>query len=182
MNDTRTSLDSSRMQALVAFTAASFQTDYPSPFGASIYDSQTGELVAQAYDTVLRECDPTNHAEMNAIRLASRKLGRLSLKGCVLYSTCEPCPMCMSACIWAELDAVNFGASTMEDANAYWPQRSDMRPQELLARVQFQSKCVLHEHIERPLCQALFKQCDQVRRQRNLGLPPHRNVIVGERT
>ncbi|QDU89522.1 Guanine deaminase [Pirellulimonas nuda] len=163
-----------RMAALLKFTSTSLATDYPSPFGASIYDLQSGEFVAQAYDTVIERCDPTDHAEMNAVRLATRKLRRLSLAGHILYSTCEPCPMCMSACIWAELDVVVFGASTLEDANRYWPQASDLTPEELAGRMRRSPKCVVVPHVERSGCQALFARCDQARRDRRLELPPHR--------
>ncbi len=163
-----------RMKALVDFTASSFKTEFPSPFGSAIYDERSGVLVAQAYDTVLKMCDPTNHAEINAIRDAARELQSLSLRGCTLYSTCEPCPMCMSACIWAEVDTVVFGASTMEDANLYWPQASDMSPQELIARVRLEPTCRLIPHLGRSLCQNLFTRCDEVRKERGLQLPPHR--------
>ena len=167
-------LHAKRMQELIEFTSESFKSEHPSPFGSSIYDAQSGELVAQAYDTVMRECDPTNHAEVNAIRKATRKLKRLSLRGCILYSTCEPCPMCMSACIWAEIDTVVYGASTMEDANQYWPQTSDITPRELADRMLIKPHCILIPNVERLLCQDLFKQCDETRKQRSLGLPPHR--------
>lgn len=163
-----------RLQTLVEFTASSLATDFPSPFGCAIYDEQTSTLVAQAYDTVLEMCDPTNHAEMNAIREATRKLQTLSLRGCTLYSTCEPCPMCMSACIWSEVDAIVYGASTLEDANRYWPQASDISPMELVAHMRVEPKCGLIPHVERARCQELFARCDEVRRQRGLQLPPHR--------
>lgn len=164
-----------RMKRLVRYTAASLKTQFPSPFGSAIYDLQTGLLVSQAYDTVMRNGDPTNHAEVNAIRKATKKLQRLSLSGHILYSTCEPCPMCMSACIWAEVDAVVFGASTMEDANAYWPQASDISPQELLSHLRREPKCILVPHVERARCQELFQKCDEVRKMQRLELPPHRN-------
>ncbi len=163
-----------RMKALVAYTAASFATDHPSPFGAAVYDAQTGGLIAQAYDSVIAKCDPTNHGEVNAVRLATQKLARLSLRGCVLYSTCEPCPMCMSACIWAELETVVYGASTLEDADPYWPQPSDVTPQELAARMRVEPRCEVIAHVERELCRDLFQQCDDVRQERGLGLPPNR--------
>ena len=153
-----------RMKSLVEYTSSSLKTKFPSPFGSAIYELKTGLLVSQAYDTVMREWDPTNHAEVNAIRKATRKLERLSLSGFILYSTCEPCPMCMSACIWAELDAVVFGASTMEDANLYWPQASDISPQELVAHMRREPKCIIIPHVERARCQELFKQCDEVRK------------------
>ena len=162
-----------RMKLLVKFTETSFE-HHPSPFGSSVWETASGQLIAQAYDTVLNDCDPTSHGEINAIRLATRKLQRLSLRGCVLYSTCEPCPMCMSACIWAEVDAVVFGASTMEDANPYWPQSSDMAPQELVARMRLQDQCTIIPHVERRLCQALFLKCEKLRRQPHMSLPPNR--------
>jgi tRNA(Arg) A34 adenosine deaminase TadA len=163
-----------RLKELVQFTATSLETGFPSPFGSAIYDERTGALVASAYDTVMQQCDPTNHAEINAIRAATRKLQRLSLRGCTLYSTCEPCPMCMSACIWAEIDTVVFGASTMQDADRYWPQASDLSPQELVSRMRIEPRCRVICHVERPLCQELFVRCDEVRKQRGLTLPPNR--------
>jgi tRNA(Arg) A34 adenosine deaminase TadA len=73
-----------RLKELVQFTASSLETAFPSPFGCAIYDERAGALVAQAYDTVMEMCDPTSHAETNAIREAARKLQRLSLPGCTL--------------------------------------------------------------------------------------------------
>ena len=163
-----------RMRMLIEYTSSSLKTKFPSPFGSAIYDLQTGRLLFQAYDTVIQKSDPTNHAEINAIRKATQKLQRLSLSGCILYSTCEPCPMCMSACIWAELDAVVFGASTMEDANSYWPQASDISPQELVSHMRLEPKCVIVPQVERALCQELFKKCDEARKIQLLELPPHR--------
>jgi tRNA(Arg) A34 adenosine deaminase TadA len=163
-----------RMKELVRFTGTSLETGFPSPFGCAIYDEREGALLASAYDTVIQMCDPTNHAEMNAIREATRTVQRLSLRGCTLYSTCEPCPMCMSACIWAEVDLVVYGASTLEDADRYWPQASDLSPAELASRMRIEPKCRLMPHVERSLCQELFVRCDAVRRQRGLALPPHR--------
>lgn len=164
------------MRALVAFTSKSLDTPFPSPFGSAVYDAASGLLLAQACDTVMRDCDPTCHAEVNAIRVASRKLNRLSLRGCVLYSTCEPCPMCMSASIWAELDGVVFGASTMEDADRYWPQGSDLAPEELISRARFEPRSFLLRHIEREACRELFRQCDAVRQANGMDLPPRRTA------
>ena len=163
-----------RMKRLVEYTSTSLETEFPSPFGAAIYNIQDENLLSQAYDTVMEKCDPTNHGEINAIRKATQKLQSLSLKDCILYSTCEPCPMCMSACIWAELSAVVFGASTMEDANIYWPQASDLTPAELISHMCREPKCILIPNVERKLCQELFRKCDETRRNQHLELPPHR--------
>ncbi|MBI4970489.1 MAG: nucleoside deaminase [Candidatus Omnitrophica bacterium] len=77
------------------------------PFGAAIVKS--GRLIAVAHNTVLKNQDATAHAEINAIRIASRKLKSFSLKGCVIYSTTEPCPMCFAAIHWARIDRIIFG-------------------------------------------------------------------------
>lgn len=163
-----------RMKDLVRFTASSLDTDFPSPFGSAVYNERNFALVAEAYDTVLERGDPTDHAEINAIRESAKKLRRLSLQGCTLYSTCEPCPMCMSACIWAEVDTVVYGASTLEDAERYWPQALDLSPDELVARMRREPRTRVISAVERALCQELFTRCDDARRRRGLPLPPHR--------
>lgn len=83
------------------------------PFGAAIIDTD-GKLYV-ASNTVLGSKDPTAHAEVNAIRKACKAKGTHDLTGCVLYTTCFPCPMCLSACIWANIKEIHYG-STPEDA------------------------------------------------------------------
>ncbi len=78
-----------------------------SPFGSCIVKG--GRVVALAHNTVLARHDATDHAEMNAIRLACRKLRSHELRGCVVYSTTEPCPMCFAAIHWAKIDAIVYG-------------------------------------------------------------------------
>ncbi len=78
-----------------------------SPFGSCIVKG--GKVIALAHNTVLERKDSTNHAEMNAIRLACKKLGSHELRGCVVYSTTEPCPMCFSAIHWAKAKRIVFG-------------------------------------------------------------------------
>jgi tRNA(Arg) A34 adenosine deaminase TadA len=87
-----------------------------SPFGAVIV--RGGAIVAEAHNTVLRDVDPTAHAEVNGIRAAASALGSIDLHGGTLYSTCEPCPMCMAAIHWAKLDRVVFGASIADATSA----------------------------------------------------------------
>lgn len=86
-----------------------------SPFGASIV--KNGILVSARHNTVRCDRDPTAHAEVNAIRSASKALGTFDLSGCILYSTCEPCPMCLAATHWSRVDRLVFGAS-IEDARS----------------------------------------------------------------
>ncbi len=85
------------------------------PFGCAIV--KDGEVVAEAHNTVWLTCDPTAHAEVNAIRLAAKNLNTIDLSGCTLYTTCEPCPMCLTAIHWAKVDVLYFGA-TIADAEA----------------------------------------------------------------
>jgi tRNA(Arg) A34 adenosine deaminase TadA len=85
------------------------------PFGAVI--ARDGEIIAEGWNRVVEENDPTAHAEMIALREACQKSGTYNLEGCTLYASCEPCPMCLAAAYWAHLDAVYY-ASTKEDATA----------------------------------------------------------------
>ena len=80
-----------------------------SPFGACVV--KNGEVVAVAHNTVLEKHDSTNHAEINAIRLACKKLKTHDLSGCAIYSTTEPCPMCFSAIHWAGIGAIIYGTN-----------------------------------------------------------------------
>jgi guanine deaminase len=85
------------------------------PFGAVI--AREGEIIAEGWNQVTSGNDPTAHAEVAAIRAAAAKLGRFSLAGCDLFSSCEPCPMCLAAAYWARVDRVVFAAS-QDDAAA----------------------------------------------------------------
>jgi len=84
------------------------------PFGAVIV--KDGEIISKAHNEVLKTNDPTAHAEMVAIRRASKKLGRFNLSDCDIYSTCEPCPMCFSAIHWAKIKKLYFICSKEEAA------------------------------------------------------------------
>ena len=86
------------------------------PFGAIVV--RNNEIIARAQNRVTQNNDPTAHAEICAIRAACQNLNTFRLSGCVLYSSCEPCPMCLAACYWARLDAVYFGATQTDAARA----------------------------------------------------------------
>lgn len=77
------------------------------PFGAVI--AKNGEIVATGVNRVTDEHDPTAHAEVSAIRAACRKLNTFDLSGCEIYTSCEPCPMCLGAIYWAHLDRMYYG-------------------------------------------------------------------------
>lgn len=83
------------------------------PFGAVIV--KDGEIIATGVNRVTASCDPTAHAEVSAIREAAKKLGTFNLSGCEIYTSCEPCPMCLGAIYWARLDKMYY-ANTKTDA------------------------------------------------------------------
>ena len=85
------------------------------PFGAVIV--KDGEIIARGVNRVTVNNDPTAHAEVNAIREAAKKLGTFDLSGCEIYSSCEPCPMCLGAIYWARLEKLYF-ANTKQDAKS----------------------------------------------------------------
>jgi tRNA(Arg) A34 adenosine deaminase TadA len=100
------------------------------PFGAVIV--RGGELICAAHNSVWTDTDPTAHAEVNAIRQAARILGAIVLHGCEMYTTCEPCPMCLSAIHWAKLDRVVYGADIADAAAAGFSELT-MPPRDLVA-------------------------------------------------
>jgi guanine deaminase len=83
------------------------------PFGALIV--KNGRIIGRGVNTVISENDPTAHAEVNAIRDACKNLNNYQLHDCIIYSSCEPCPMCLGAIYWARPSKVYFGAGK-EDA------------------------------------------------------------------
>ena len=83
------------------------------PFGAVIV--RNGEVIATGTNRVTESCDPTAHAEVSAIRAACAALGDFKLTGCTVYSSCEPCPMCLSALYWAGVERIFYG-NTKQDA------------------------------------------------------------------
>lgn len=87
-----------------------------SPFGCAI--ARGDELIAVAHNTVVATTDVTAHAEVNALRLGCKTTQQIHLDGCVVATTCEPCPMCMAALHWARVETVYFGASIADADSA----------------------------------------------------------------
>lgn len=85
------------------------------PFGAVII--QNNKVISKAHNEVIKNNDPTAHAEILAIRKASKKLKRFDLSDCEIYSTCEPCPMCFAAIHWAKIRSLYYGCSKEDAAN-----------------------------------------------------------------
>ena len=85
------------------------------PFGAVIV--KDGEIIAGSANSVTIDNDPTAHAEVNAIRKACKRLGTFDLSGCVVYTSCEPCPMCLGAIYWAHINTIYYGNSKKDAAD-----------------------------------------------------------------
>ena len=85
------------------------------PFGAVI--ARNGEIIATGVNRVTANNDPTAHAEVSAIRAASAKLETFDLSGCQIYTSCEPCPMCLGAIYWAHLDKIYYANNKTDAAN-----------------------------------------------------------------
>jgi tRNA(Arg) A34 adenosine deaminase TadA len=104
------------LRRAIALATQNVVTGKGGPFGAVI--ARGGKIVGEGANSVTSTNDPTAHGEVNAIRAAAKALGTFTLAGCDLYTSCEPCPMCLAAAYWARLDAVYFGASAADAARA----------------------------------------------------------------
>ena len=114
------------MREAVAAAAEGVSRGDGGPFGAVVV--REGRVVARAWNRVIRDQDPTAHAEVNAIREACRVLERFHLEDCELYTSCEPCPMCLGAIAWSRIPRVIFGASRHAAAAAPLDGRRPPRP------------------------------------------------------
>lgn len=103
------------MQHAIQLSAERMRANLGGPFGAVIV--KNGNVIAEGFNQVTSTNDPTAHAEVVAIRKACETLGSFSLQGCEIYTSCEPCPMCLASIYWARLDAIYF-ANSREDAAA----------------------------------------------------------------
>lgn len=103
------------MQTAIKLASHSHNNPDCGPFGAVIVQNNT--IISRGYNQVPKNNDPTAHAEIVAIRNACKQLNNFSLSGCEIYTSCEPCPMCLAAIYWARLDKIYY-AATREDAKA----------------------------------------------------------------
>src|SRR5580658_9353067 len=104
------------MQLAIELAAQHMRARDGGPFGAVI--TRGADILARGWNKVTSTNDPTAHAEMTAIRAAAAAAGSFQLRGCVLYTSCEPCPMCLGAAYWARLDRIVFAASRADAAAA----------------------------------------------------------------
>ena len=102
------------MNAAIELSDDNFEKNYGGPFGACIV--KDGKIIGRGINKVIKENDPTAHAEIEAIRKACKTINSYDLSGCELYTSCYPCPMCLSAIIWSNIKKVYY-ANTKEDAS-----------------------------------------------------------------
>lgn len=104
------------MRRAIALATENVVSEKGGPFGALIV--LNGEIVGEGANRVTATNDPTAHAEVNAIRAAAKALNTFTLAGCQLYTSCEPCPMCLAAAHWARIDAIYYAAGAADAARA----------------------------------------------------------------
>ncbi len=138
-----TERDEEFMRRAISLAQAGIDTNAGGPFGAIVV--KNGEILGEGCNQVTSTNDPTAHAEVVAIRKACRRLGSFQLDDCVLYTSCEPCPMCLGAIYWARPTQVFF-ACTREDA----------------AKVGFDDQFI-YEEIERPIEERRIKSINFLR-------------------
>lgn len=104
------------MQQAIELAAKNATSQGGGPFGAVVV--KDGVIISSSGNSVTPDKDPTAHAEVNAIRMACKKLDTFDLTGCTLYTSCEPCPMCLSAAYWAKIDTIYYAADRHDAAKA----------------------------------------------------------------
>jgi guanine deaminase len=104
------------LRRAIALATRNVLTAAGGPFAAVVV--RDCKIVGEGANSVTTTNDPTAHGEVNAIRAAAKSLGTFSLAGCALYTSCEPCPMCLAAAYWARVDAIYYGASAADAARA----------------------------------------------------------------
>lgn len=101
------------MERAIELSKVNMEKDQGGPFGAVIV--KNNKIIAEGWNSVTSKNDPTAHAEVEAIRKAATTLKNFSLEGCEIYTSCEPCPMCLAAIYWARIDKIYY-ANSREDA------------------------------------------------------------------
>jgi len=120
------------MQRAIHLAENGMEKGYGGPFGAVVV--KAGKIIGEGYNAVLHSNDPTAHAEVLAIRDACKNLGTYELKDCTIYTSCEPCPMCLGAIYWARIEKVVYAAKkedaaqiSFDDDNFYGEMAKDMK-------------------------------------------------------
>ncbi|MFM8454689.1 MAG: nucleoside deaminase [Gammaproteobacteria bacterium] len=140
------------MQAAIDAALKGVRAGLGGPFGACIVHEN--KIIAATHNTVLGDQDPTCHAEMNAIRAAAKHLNTHILEHCILYTTAEPCPMCLSAIYWARIPEYYVGVNRETAAEFGFDDRFFY---EELAQPAPKRTLKSHENIQAPACRAVFE-------------------------
>ena len=129
-------LHDSFMQRAIELAENGMEKGYGGPFGAVVV--KDGKIVGEGYNSVIHSNDPTAHAEILAIRNACKNLGTFELKDCTIYTSCEPCPMCLGAIYWARLKKVVYAAKkedaaqiSFDDDNFYGEMAKNMEDRQI---------------------------------------------------
>lgn len=152
--DTYSAQDAKFMEMAISLSEENIDTG-GGPFGAVIV--KDGEIISTGTNRVVPNSDPTAHAEIMAIRAACTKLGTFSLEGCTVYSSCEPCPMCLSALYWAGVKRICYG-NTKDDAKAINFDDSFIYDQLELA---YKDRSIECEHFMRDRALAAFRKWEE---------------------
>lgn len=124
------------MHRAIELAENGMENGYGGPFGAVVV--KDGEIVGEGFNSVIHSNDPTAHAEVLAIRDACKNLGTFELKDCTIYTSCEPCPMCLGAIYWARLKKVVYAAKkedaaqiSFDDDDFYGEMAKDMEDRQI---------------------------------------------------
>ena len=124
------------------------------PFGAVIV--KDGVVVGKGHNQVVKNNDPTCHGEIMAIHKACKKLGTFDLSGCEIYTTGEPCPMCMAAILWANIEKIYYGCNILDTEEIGFRDKKFYEMQQIDARKQF-----VHE-LDRKQCLKLYGEYKRI--------------------
>lgn len=115
MSENKNNADEKFMKIAISLSEKNVTEGLGGPFGAVVV--KDGKIIAKSGNKVTTTNDPTAHAEVSAIRLACKKLKTFDLSGCVVYTSCEPCPMCLSAIYWARIETIYYANTKVDAAN-----------------------------------------------------------------
>ncbi len=130
-------------------------SDHGGPFGCVIV--RNGEVIGRGHNMVRKNVDSTAHGEVTAIRNAEKDLGTYDLSGCELYTTGEPCPMCLAACMWANIDKIYYGCTIADNAQIGF--RDEKFDDMFGGRKAFSDYL---QEVDRAACLELFKEYNEL--------------------
>lgn len=149
------------MKIAIHSALAGIQKGEGGPFGACIV--KNGKVIASAHNQVLKNQDPTCHAEVQAIRLASKKLRSFDLTDCEIYSTTEPCPMCFAAIHWACIKTIYYGTNIADVAKRGF---NELSVSNALLKKKGRLNIALRKGFERKACLQLLKKWDGIEKKK----------------